>query len=361
METMNSFLSKHKAFFSQYKEHFLEFFRSSILEKPPKNSKPLSSGAINTIAEKLYLILFTPGTSDREQKIINFAYMLAQNRFNILPPLTKSLLKLLQDFIGIILQKEHHNHLDVSIMIQLIDNYIVAFQRGYTKFFEEQQQELRSLKHENDKKEQEIILSILEKIKRQNSQIILLDFYKQVPISCKAKIRLLKEDTIVVDIAECNFKIFHHDKELFIKTDLIDKPIKTKIKEIKDFDYVILDSFCFEELPQEKRKFVRVQPKESIPITITSSQCQCSGVIQDISIGGAGIICSNISSCNKRDSVTLQFALENKKIVIEGEIRYLDEEAKRLGIQYSLDVEFENFLAEYILHRQFEIIKEIRI
>jgi len=85
------------------------------------------------------------------------------------------------------------------------------------------------------------------------------------------------------------------------------------------------------------------------------------GIINDISIGGLGIYTDSIGSLQKDEEVLIKFELNGKTIEAKGIIRYTIEDLKKAGIEFKLNNDLESDLAEYVLERQFEIIKELRI
>ena len=352
-------IETQRDFFKKEKESFVDNFVQEI-QKNSKTTHLLSTSAIRTIGEKLYILLFLNFKKDPLKELYNFAYKVAENRIDLKSILISLTLKLIRDFIDHVLNANKEFNI-VKDLILLIDSYLTQVEIAYAAHYQKIEDELHKIKNEKNIEQEEIILSILKKSHENKEKIDLLDFYKEVPITCKSPIKRVSEHDIVVDIQNCNFNIFKEDKLLYLKIPSFPKIVEAKILYFKEFDYVTLSHLKFTEIPQEKRKYIRVVPKEAIKVYITKNGNKAEGLINDISIGGIGVYTNSIDMFNKNDEVEIEFKLEEEAISTKGVVRYVTKESKRLGIEFIQDIEIENKIAKYVVNREFEIIKELRI
>ncbi|RMA93126.1 PilZ domain-containing protein [Hydrogenothermus marinus] len=360
LDLLKSIVSE-KEFFEKEKDKFINSFtQEMLLEKKQKNIQGLPSSVLTTIGIKLYNLLFLNYEKDPSKELYNFAYKIAESKIDLKIVLISSTLRLVRDFIDYILDgKKDFN--TVKNLIELIDKYIIEVEKAYADYYKKVEEELHKLKNEKAKEEEEIIFSILKNISDRKEKIEILDFYKEVPVICKSWIKEISEVTVVLDIQNCNFAIFEEEKYIYLKVPSFPKIIKAKIKKFKEFDYITLTDFHFTELPQEKRRYLRVVPKEAIKVYLNKNGNIIEGLIRDISIGGIGIYTDKIDLLNKDDKVSIKFQLRGETIETEGIIRYILKESKRAGIEFIKNTEIEDKIAEYVIDREFEIIKELRI
>ncbi len=161
---------------------------------------------------------------------------------------------------------------------------------------------------------EESIKKIFELLSKKKIEITLLTFFKKVPVSCKAKILSVKETIVIFKLESCSLTgAFYECKHVYIKVEKAPKSIKCSVEEFDPVKQMFtLRNFRFEEIPQERRRFVRVKPKENISILIKSEKGEAKGFILDISIGGVGILFSDPPTAKEGNKIKLYFELEEK-------------------------------------------------
>ncbi|WP_281951631.1 PilZ domain-containing protein [Nitrosophilus kaiyonis] len=353
-------IKKEKDFFEKEKNNFVENFAKELFKEVSKTkNKILSINTLFTIGEKLYILLFLY-KKDPQNELYNFSYKVAKSKIDLKKVLIKSTMRLTRDFIDYTLKK-NEDYEKIKTLLSLIDIYLVNVDRAYAKYYEEIEDELNHVKNNKKREDEELIISLIQNIIKNDRKVVILDFYKEVPVSCKSIIKRLEKNLLFLDIQKCNFNIFKENKEIFLKIESFPKSIKAKIKSMKEFEYIEISDFEFTELPQEKRKYVRVQPKEKILVKIEKNGTKIDALINDISIGGIGIYADSIEDLEPNDDVLIKFELGENKIAIKGIVKYSLIDLKKVGIEFILIPELENEIAEYVLEREFEIIRELRI
>jgi len=345
-----------REFFSNYKETFSSNFVRFAKEKEGKCI--LSEGAVRTIAVGIYDSLFLLKSKENFQKIFKEALESGANFTNCM---TKSLMALLKDYIDFLLNTSSLSVKPVKRLIDEIEEYISLSEKILTDYMEEQ---LRREKREKLKAFEETIRKIFELLSQKGIELTLLTFYKEIPVSCKAKVSSVGEVLVSFKLESCSLPgAFYESKEIYIKVENAPKPIKGSVESFIPSERTIkLKNFSFEEIPQERRKYVRVKPKESTPVTVNFEGGEVKGGVSDISIGGMGILFSEPPPIERGRKVTLTFRLDDNELSVKGEVRYVVEigELFKCGVEFKLNQKEEELISEYVARRQFEILKELR-
>ena len=343
------------SFFTGYKERFRENFLRFMDEE---RSKLLSLPGINTLTERLYVLLFSFQKDPREE-LFRISYTLAKNEIDLKKVTEKAFLALLKDYIDYLIS-ENRDHRRIKSLIDLIDIYVSVIEDAYLKYTEELREELRRERKEAGESERRIALEFLEKIK-EREEIDLLTYYKEVPVVCRSRILEVRDE--FVRASTCNIDIFGPGREIYIKHPNLPRPIAVEVRE-RDIEReeVLLEVIGFRDLPQERRKYVRVIPKEPIGVRISKGGWSTEGIMADISIGGVGVYVEDRDDLKEGDVVEVGFTLPKGRVETEASVRYVLPHQKiyRVGLQYQLDIPKEDIVSDYVMERQFEILRELK-
>lgn len=252
------------AIFAQFEQSFIDNFAKFIyLAK----SGLLSVAALKTFGVKVYNLLFS-FDKDPSMELYNFCFRLEENEINLRPILTKSLLEITKGYIDYMIQKNESIE-NLKEMISLIDCYMMVINKANMDYIELLSGELKKAKQERKTNNRKLSFHGLKTILAKKLEIELIDYYKQIPVACKAKIASLSDEIIEIDISTCSTKIFGIEKTVYIKSQIFPKPVKASIiKSDQKKETIQATDFEFTELPQEKRRFVRVQPKNPVEIRL---------------------------------------------------------------------------------------------
>ncbi len=345
-----------KEFFLNYKGTFSSNFVQFAKEKEDKCI--LSEGAIRTIAIGIYDSLFILRSKENFKKIFQEALESGANFTNCM---TKSLMALLKDYIDYLLNTSSLSVKPIKRLIDEIEEYISLSEKILSDHMERQLQKERK---EKLKAFEETIRKIFELLSQKGVELTLITFYKEVPVSCKAKVSSVGEVIVSFRLESCSLPgAFYESSEVYIKVENAPKPIRGIVEGFEPSERIIkLRNFSFQEIPQERRKYVRVKPKESIPVLVKFEGREVRGFVSDISIGGMGILFSELPPFKEEEKVNLTFVLEGKELSVEGEVRYTIKigELFKSGVEFKLNQREEEFISEYVARRQFEILKELR-
>jgi len=360
IDVLFSTLKKDKEFFLSFKDDFVNFFTESAKDIVDM----FDSSSLRAIADRLYILLFSFNKNPLDE-LKNFVSTVAKSEINLKPVFSSSFLYLLKNFIDYVIEK-NANFERIKTLVELLDIYLFIIDSAYLEYTKSLERKIENIKRKKTLEEFETIFKAFETLLLENKEVNILDFYQEVPVICKAKIKdVIERKYVIFEYSGCRYRNFYVEgNHIYIKLDIFPKAVKGIIKEADMLKGIVkLKNFEFVELPQERRKYIRVKPKEEIPIEIVKNGEILKGMIVDISIGGVGVYLKDVDNLKKGDKIKLRFELRDVGIENEGTIKYIRDKdgLYRIGIEFEYDEKIEEIISEYVVRRQFEIIKELKI
>ena len=344
-------------FFLNYRETFIENFKKHSRVDSPKL---VGIPSLNTLLKKLYVMLFSFQKDPREE-LFNLAYRLNKFEIDLKKIMTKCTLTMVRDYIDYV-SEEKGDVSRIKKLIELIEIYLGIIEDAQSKYINELRKETKKQERLVAEGERAVIIEFLNKLKEQKSdEIEFINYYKQVPAVCRSKLIEVGETSFKASI--CNLSIFEVGEEIYLKHPRLPRTVAVKIKEIDHTqDTGEFEVIGFVDLPQERRKYVRVQPDDSIPVKIQKGDIDLTGEMADISVGGVGIYVKDYNGFAIGDVVTVSLLLPEGKVETNGVIRHITphENLYRIGIEYRLDFKQEEIVSDYVMERQFEILRELK-
>jgi len=343
-------LKGDREFFDRYEESFTESFAAHM---ETSEGISLSRSALRTIGVKVYRTLFT-FKEDPTEELYRFALKVAENEIDIKPVFSKAFLIMAKDFVDYLIERDED--IDrLKTFISLIDEYLSTIERAYLDYVNSLRREVKELKNEREREQEEIILHLIRKLKT----LKLLSFFKQIPVTCKVNVKGVAGGRVRIDVKGCSRGIIYEGGSLFLKVPSAPKPVMATLEEVNfEEDSAFLKGFRFTEIPQERRRFVRVEPSSVVRVVVGDAE----GEMADLSIGGVGVRFFAEPLIGAGERVKVSFEVDGKEVGLEGEVRYvISEDGRfRVGIEFIETSRAEELLADYIMRRQFEILKELR-
>ncbi len=350
-------LREDKEFFSEYKD----IFRNALFKHLQGNRRGmLSSDSINILIDRLYLLLFS---LDRNplRELESLFYRLAHHELDIKDAVSKALLGTLKDYIDYTVERERPYE-RVKALVALIDLYISTIEKAYSRYTQELREKVKVADRTRVEGEVGIIVDFFQRQLELNKRSVeVLSFYKEVPIVCRSKV--LEVEDINLVLKQCELRAFSPGSEIYIKHVNLPKTVAVRVVDINNRDELMeVQVLGFTELPQERRRYVRVVPKERIQVVLSKGNWSASGFVADISLGGIGIFTKDIDSLKEGDFIKVKFNLPKGEVEADAQVRHVEEREGmyRLGMSYQLDIKKEEVVSDYIMERQFEILKELR-
>jgi hypothetical protein len=363
MEEYRKYLSYDRDFFEKKKEEFLK----SVLKN--LENLNISPNNIKKYFEKFYECIFL---SDKDlNEIVPIIDRVLEIDLSLKRLFIKPLISLLYEYIEYVFKtSEDINR--VRAIFLVIDKILQIVESVYQEKIKEVQKhiqakytiEVEKLKKKISQEEKEFIYHLLDRIRTRKERVEIKKYYKEIPLFCRCKVvecdSLL--DLIVLDCPHCRFKIFFQRTALvYLKHPDFPKPVAGIVLR-GDYNEgtLALTGLHFEELPQDKRRWIRVEPKEPTEVKVTKDGRQYTGLLKDISEHGLGVIFKKLPPLEIGNFVEIKTTVENLLIQTTAEVRNIDPSINKVGFYFDLPYEIEKQLSQYILRRQLEILKEVK-
>ncbi len=356
-ELKNS-LQRRKDFFVKVEEQFNQFFDEE-LEK--FSIEPKIKEKIKSLKSKLFNRIFI-STKENIEDIYNIFYLLAKEGIDVRDLIQGVFTFVIKSFSEYLL-KTKPSVKDVYFLSTLLNEYISIIEKAYLDFAKiQEKEETESLGTKREKYEEEYILDVLNRHKGES--FTALSYYKEVPIIFKLKIIKTTDKFIIADISKVNINISKLTGAVYLKVPFLEKPVKTKIVSV-DFkrNILALENPRLTDIPAEKRKHVRVMLSEPTKVIVKKDNEETMGLIVDISAKGLKFYTGRLGSIKEGDKVHLSFKLDNHDIKSTGSIKHISDTGKgfMVGVELEPDLKTENVISDFVMSRQFEILKELRL
>ncbi|MEA3523152.1 MAG: PilZ domain-containing protein [Campylobacterota bacterium] len=230
----------------------------------------------------------------------------------------------------------------------------------------------QTLEHQNEENlfyltPEDRIVANLEDIRKKKVKINVLNTYQGVPIQYKASVVHTAENCVYLKTHPIQEAAARDQKGIYILgTGSIEYDIYAQIKLVKYKGHTLLELRSFNILKESlsQRQGVRVQPKESIALTLLHAKRSFKVHLFDISLGGLAIITSQKVDIPEFTPIQIRISelLFGKTITINATFVQTSkfEENKKLHFKLNLKSSQETLLSRYIAKRQNEIIQTLK-
>ena len=361
-----------REFFSRYRERFLEETREVLKEL---GIHPEVEKVVMQTAGEVYNALFLD--PDGWRRLENLIERVLYYDLSLRAIFVKPYLEAVRAYAEYILSKCSTTSADpiarIKRIFQLLGEFFDTVERVYNRLLQEREQKLKERFNEELEKERreklalekQTIYHLLTRIKDRGEPIELRLYYKGIPVFCKAKVQAVEPslDFLHLRGERCKYKpFFLKGQKLFLKHPDLPKPVAAIVREGDPRSgSIVLTGLYFEELPHEKRRTVRVEPEKPVDIKLINGKTVYRGMVKDVSPQGVGVIFEELPPLEVGSYVSLKTSIGGVDIDTTADVRYIDRETGRVGFHFVLPPEQERKLSRYILKRQMEILKEIRL
>lgn len=236
-------------------------------------------------------------------------------------------------------------------------DYTYLYSTRIQKTFDEDQSDILS-----------IIKSALDK--NQNLEVQLINYYRGLPVSFKAKIVGVDKDALDLDITPEQAVAISTERYTFIRSRLFKHPVLAKAQYVSiKHKAVSLRKLCYVEIMAESRKHIRLELDPPINAAFNSSSGIVRGALVELSMVGAVMSIPKPFNEVLGEEVVLTamvpdveqnttYNIKLSSILVD----VLDEAAPK-KIRLSINSEdriSDRVLAKYLYHRQVDIIRELK-
>ncbi len=197
----------------------------------------------------------------------------------------------------------------------------------------------------------------------------LVNYYKGLPISYKAKIAGIEKESIDLDVNPKQAVAIAAGHYTFIKCTLFDHDIlaQTQYVNIKK-QAVLLNKFCYVEIMAETRKHLRLEFDQPITAVFNSPSGVVKGKIIELSMGGALMESNEAYYDLINDEANLIIMLPdveqntNYNLRIPARLLAIQDDIKPVIYKFTIapDKISDRFMAKFMYHRQVQIVHKLR-
>ena len=361
-----------REFFERYREKFIEETRKVLKEI---GIHPDLEKVILQTAGSVYNALFleTGGWNRLENLIERVLYYDLALRAIFIKPYLEAVRAYAEYILSTCSSTSSDPIGRIKRIFRLLGEFFDRVERVYNRLLQEREKKLKErfteeLEREKREKlalEKQTIYHLLTRIKDRGEPVELRLYYKGIPVFCKATVEAVEPSLDILHLSgsRCKYKpFFIKGQKLYLKHPDLPKPVAALVREGDPRNgSIILTGLYFEELPHEKRRTVRVEPQEPVDIKLINGKTVYRGMVKDVSPQGVGVLFEELPPLEVGSYVSLKTSIGGVDIDTTADVRYIDEKNRRVGFHFVLPPEQERKLSQYILKRQMEILKEIRL
>lgn len=214
-------------------------------------------------------------------------------------------------------------------------------------------------------KDEKAILEVLQGIYdgRLKNDLRILNYYKEIPVSYNATITGIEDGMVEMDVHQHQAVVMYVEKTLFFKSghfphDVIAKVYKSNINKCIG----LLNNFSYVQIKAERRRFVRVEIKDLVPVNFRRSDKSLDGRLMDISIGGMSMECSDNVALEPETAGILTAELPSGKLEMPGRIIKIIPHEDNWVYVFEIEASsrIETVISQFIFQKQVEIIRELK-
>jgi|YNPNPStandDraft_1061719.scaffolds.fasta_scaffold00014_38 hypothetical protein len=211
----------------------------------------------------------------------------------------------------------------------------------------------------------ERILNELYHIMHRGEKVTLLNFYKGFPVTCKAFIVEIRDNSIILKAEPPGSVCLHPDGMTWL---LSSEPLEAIRGKVAAFDIcsgrVELRELTYIDTHLGKRMSARVAPRNPLTVRIQGEGLEAKEKLADISIDGVGVYAasSDGEALKLNDSIRLTIELPIGEITLPGKIRNISPagDKVRFSIAFTENVPEKSVILRYIADRRMELSEEIQ-
>jgi hypothetical protein len=216
------------------------------------------------------------------------------------------------------------------------------------------------------------ILSILkaESINNPKFEIQLINYYKGLPVSSKAKFAEIEKDALDLDITPQQAIAILTEHYTFIRSKIFKHAVLAKAQYVSvKHNAVCLRKFCYVEIMAEQRNHVRLKLEPSINAVFNSSSGIVRGKLVELSMAGAvmSVVQPFDEVIGEEANLTIMIPDVEQNttynIKLPAKLIKTLEETKPRQYRFSITADdriSDRVIAKYLYHRQVDIIRELK-
>ena len=201
---------------------------------------------------------------------------------------------------------------------------------------------------------------------RLNSDVMLLNYYDEVPVSYGSTIASVDGDSVELKVHEHQALILKHDNSTLIKSRHFHHELgvhcyASYVNIAKKI--AILHNFAYAQIRAERREAVRVKVRDRLPLKFSYDNITIEGNLLDISGSGVSIHSDLVPATSSDQGGVLTFTLAGTPVTVAGS--FVRATTNGSGGQVCVfrikpDRMTDNIIGRFIYQRQVEIIQQLK-
>jgi len=218
---------------------------------------------------------------------------------------------------------------------------------------------------QNARKDEEAILKALSAVMYNKfpNDLILLNFYNEMPISFGATIEYIDRGIVVMMVHSFQAVSMLLQNITFIKSDHLPNWVMAKVIKIdRENNLAFLALFSYVHNPSERRMHVRMTLPEMVEANFHNKQQAVPGAVQEISFGGVAILAPQEKVLKENEKGMISLMLPSFKLDVPGTfIKYQEQDSiKRHIFQLDMNTRIERIFSQFIYQQQSKIMNELK-
>jgi len=348
----SALIEKQRDFFEKFREKFIECIENELKKIDGKTDSLQQLLKNINLMYDAFLNQDSPLLLERLKKIL---YEAIKSGLPVRKILEHAFIYLLEEYIKYQQSKDAINFENIKKLVSLIEQYLQVAHEVFLKYMEDLSKQKQQV--EEIIKPQE---EILKQLKRLNPVTVnLITFFEGFPVICRTTVERISS---FVEVSSCNYKAFAPNTVVYLQIPRMPKCVMGVIINIHKQNFVI-NPVKIDDCP--KTSPVRVFPEREIDVKICKEETCVYGFLKTISLEEIEILTKNVMDIKQGDNVEIVFSLPtyNNTIKAKAVITKVEKFKDNFNVlaKFLGDRKLDKILSEYIIKRQQEILKELRI
>ena len=221
----------------------------------------------------------------------------------------------------------------------------------------------RLTEYNAERDEEQIVETLIAILLDQlDDDLMLQNFYQDVPVSFKAAINRIEDSQVDVTAHKVQTRVMSMEKQTLIRSTHLIHPVIAQVRQLDTRTNVAeLSQLAYAWVPSDRRRFVRVHLREHHAAVFNNNRFHLQGAIWNISIGGVAVLSKQVEKIDRGSKGTLHLDLGEVQADIPAILlRTSDKGAlKKYVFELKRGGEFEQEISQLISDRQNEVIQEL--
>lgn len=218
---------------------------------------------------------------------------------------------------------------------------------------------------DGEKRDSAQIIGVLAAIKegRLKNDLMLLNFFREIPVSYPASVETLEEKFVELLVHQIQAVVISFEKVTVIKTSHLPRDVIANVNYVNvEKSRIVLSNFSYALVRADRRMSVRVELREQIYASFIFQDREVRGKLHDMSLTGVSIDVTDDPQIALSERGELAVTLPTEVIMVDATLLKVltTLEGYRLVFEMEATRATEMNISQYIFRRQLEIIKELK-